>query len=133
MRVPVDYYCCDGCGQLLAFEKDSATILHNFGPQTVVDRESAVLGPCPRCEDELWVSEGHPLKPFPHDDCAGPGMPCPLCNPEERRHARQDGNRSPALKTNDEPDSGTIARANGLHRLRERRGVVPHCSQGHNR
>ena len=22
-----------------------------------------------------WICEEHPLKPWPHDDCAGPGMP----------------------------------------------------------
>ena len=26
---------------------------------------------------EGWVCEAHPDKPFPHDDCAGPGMPSP--------------------------------------------------------
>jgi hypothetical protein len=26
--------------------------------------------------DEGWVCERHPDQPFPHDDCAGPGMPC---------------------------------------------------------
>jgi hypothetical protein len=24
-----------------------------------------------------WVCETHPDKPFPHDDCPGPGMPPP--------------------------------------------------------
>lgn len=24
--------------------------------------------------DEEWVCEAHPDKPFPHDDCPGPGM-----------------------------------------------------------
>ena len=22
-----------------------------------------------------WICEEHPLKPWPHDDCPGPGMP----------------------------------------------------------
>ena len=35
------------------------------------------------CQGERWVCEGHPLKPFPHDGCAGPGLPCPVCNTEE--------------------------------------------------
>jgi len=28
-----------------------------------------------------WVYEQHPDLPWPHDDCAGPGMPCdePAC------------------------------------------------------
>jgi len=27
--------------------------------------------------DVHWVCEEHPDKEFPHDDCAGPGMPDP--------------------------------------------------------
>ena len=33
---------------------------------------------CVLCQQELdgdWICEEHPLKPWPHDDCAGPGMP----------------------------------------------------------
>ena len=44
-----------------------------------------VLGPpdpdCDRCEGEGWVCEEHLGMPFPHDDCAGPGDPCPTCRP----------------------------------------------------
>ena len=29
-----------------------------------------------------WVCEQHQDKPQFHDDCPGPGMPCPRCNPE---------------------------------------------------
>jgi hypothetical protein len=29
--------------------------------------------------DEGEVCEAHPELPWPHDDCAGPGMPCPNC------------------------------------------------------
>jgi Phage integrase family len=32
-----------------------------------------------RCKDG-WICEEHPDKPWPHDDCAGPGVQCP--NPE---------------------------------------------------
>jgi len=32
-------------------------------------------GPMHDCEDG-WVCEQHPERPFPHDDCAGPGVPC---------------------------------------------------------
>ena len=35
---------------------------------------------CDRCEDEAWICEKHPDLPFEHDDCPGPGMPCPDCN-----------------------------------------------------
>jgi hypothetical protein len=32
---------------------------------------------CGRCrEGEGWICEQHPNKPFPHNDCNGPGMPC---------------------------------------------------------
>lgn len=31
---------------------------------------------CPICNDEGWICEEHNDKPWPHDKCAGPGMPC---------------------------------------------------------
>ncbi len=31
------------------------------------------------CNDG-WICEEHPEQGWPHDDCAGPGMPCPICN-----------------------------------------------------
>lgn len=30
---------------------------------------------CGKCADG-WICEAHPEKPWPHDDCGGPGMPC---------------------------------------------------------
>ena len=35
---------------------------------------------CGKC-DHGWICEAHPDRPWPHDDCAGPGMPCdvPTC------------------------------------------------------
>jgi len=36
---------------------------------------------CPLCQGELWLCEEHPDKPWPHDDCPGPGFAC-VCNPE---------------------------------------------------
>jgi hypothetical protein len=30
---------------------------------------------CPKCVDG-WICEAHPNHPWPHDQCAGPGMPC---------------------------------------------------------
>ena len=35
---------------------------------------------CGKC-DEGWICEAHPDRPWPHDDCAGPGIPCdvPTC------------------------------------------------------
>jgi hypothetical protein len=32
------------------------------------------------CGGEGWLCEQHPERAWPHDDCAGPGMPC-TCNP----------------------------------------------------
>jgi hypothetical protein len=30
------------------------------------------------CEHgSVWICEEHPDRGFPHDDCSGPGMPCP--------------------------------------------------------
>jgi hypothetical protein len=45
-------------------------------------REPVPSGPCPLCEGERWVCEQHPERPFPHEDCDGPGDPCPACNPD---------------------------------------------------
>jgi hypothetical protein len=68
---------------------------------------TATIG-CPkmtygRCKDG-WICEEHPDNPWPHDDCAGPGMQCP--NPECRggkvtRHRRDDStscSRRPARR-----------------------------------
>ena len=35
---------------------------------------------CGTC-DEGWICEAHPDRRWPHDDCAGPGIPCdaPTC------------------------------------------------------
>jgi hypothetical protein len=30
---------------------------------------------CEKCAGG-WICEEHPDKPWPHDDCLGPGMPC---------------------------------------------------------
>jgi hypothetical protein len=38
---------------------------------------------CSRCCGERWVCEQHPDELWPHDDCAGPGEPCPNCNREQ--------------------------------------------------
>lgn len=36
--------------------------------------------PCPLCGDEAWMCEKHSDRGWPHDECVGPGMPCPDCN-----------------------------------------------------
>jgi len=38
---------------------------------------------CARCHGERWICEAHPDHPWPHDDCPGPGEPCPRCNVKE--------------------------------------------------
>jgi hypothetical protein len=38
---------------------------------------------CPLCQGERWVCEEHTDRPWPHGDCPGPGVPCPICNTEE--------------------------------------------------
>lgn len=50
--------------------------------------------PCPKCA-EGWVCEEHPDKPWPHDDCAGPGVPCkePGCELSLMRVPPKDGPR----------------------------------------
>lgn len=34
-----------------------------------------VVHSCPQCQAG-WICEAHPDRGWPHDDCAGPGMPC---------------------------------------------------------
>lgn len=38
---------------------------------------------CLTCHGARWICEAHPDRPWPHDDCAGPGDPCPDCNRRE--------------------------------------------------
>ena len=44
------------------------------------EAEGHVMGTCGKCDDG-WICEEHPERPWPHDDCGGPGMPCdvPTC------------------------------------------------------
>jgi hypothetical protein len=42
---------------------------------TAVDLRSAKREIGPRPVEGEWVCEQHPNMPWPHDDCAGPGMP----------------------------------------------------------
>jgi hypothetical protein len=41
-----------------------------------------------------WLCEQHPDRGWPHDDCAGPGMPCLICQPRDDRPRLPDGWRS---------------------------------------
>jgi hypothetical protein len=38
---------------------------------------------CARCKGVRFICEDHPWLPFPHDACAGPGEPCPECQPAD--------------------------------------------------
>jgi hypothetical protein len=38
---------------------------------------------CSRCRGTGWICEEHPWIQFPHDACAGPGEPCPECQPPD--------------------------------------------------
>ena len=46
-----------------------------------------------RCNDG-WICEQHPEQGWPHDDCAGPGMPCAICQPPDERPRLPDDWRS---------------------------------------
>jgi hypothetical protein len=35
---------------------------------------------CGRCRGERRICQAHPHREWPHDDCTGPGEPCPRCN-----------------------------------------------------
>jgi hypothetical protein len=42
----------------------------------------------PNCDttcfgNEGWICESHPDQGWPHDDCAGPGEPCPRCDTDD--------------------------------------------------
>jgi hypothetical protein len=54
-------------------------------------RERMNVGRCERCHDERFVCEQHPLMPFPHGVCAGPGIPCPECQREGERAGTAEG------------------------------------------
>jgi hypothetical protein len=66
-----------------------------------------------------WVCETHPDKPFPHDDCPGPGMPCldPTCSHAEG-NAKKEGEA--ALKRADEVEAGAPAHGLSADEWRER-------------
>jgi len=51
-------------------------LMDSSGPQT------ARLPQEHGCNDG-WVCEVHPTLGWPHDDCGGPGVPSPICQPEE--------------------------------------------------
>jgi hypothetical protein len=56
----------------------------------------------PNCDttcfcNEGWICEAHPDQGWPHDDCAGPGEPCPRCNTDDRRDYQRTGSRSSKL------------------------------------
>lgn len=82
-----------------AFQREeSQTLLH--GQADNFDKHPD----CPRCRDLRWICEEHPERPWPHDDCPGPGEPCPRCNATNtRRTILAVGSRSRALTTRTDP------------------------------
>jgi hypothetical protein len=57
---------------------------------------------CAQCQDHRFVCEVHPWLPFPHDACAGPGVPCPECQSPGDKPELPDGWLSYA-STSDDP------------------------------
>ena len=55
-----------------------------------------------QCKDHRFVCEVHPWLPFPHDACAGPGLPCPECQSPSAKPELPDGWESYA-STGDDP------------------------------
>jgi hypothetical protein len=39
---------------------------------------------CLRCHNLRFICEEHHWLPWPHEDCRGPGVPCPHCNRGQR-------------------------------------------------
>jgi hypothetical protein len=61
-----------------------------------------------------WVCEEHPEQPWLQNDCAGPGMPCHVCNPN--------GDRRPEFK----PIYASTRRApDGLRPYNDHLGIEP--------
>src|SRR5439155_12238717 len=44
------------------------------------ERKHLEAGGCARCQGAGWTCEQHPDRPWPHDDCPGPGEPCSARN-----------------------------------------------------
>lgn len=69
---------------------------------------------CSVCKGELWICEEHPELPWPHDDCAGPGMPC-RCSSSRIQEDR--AKREQAMTY--ESDRFTAERDAAIRRLKE--------------
>ena len=63
----------------------AALSMDERGPKISLRTKLRQLCPC----NEGWIGEPHPDHGWPHDDCAGPGMPCPRLQP--RRSANNAG------------------------------------------
>jgi hypothetical protein len=61
-----------------------AAVTHSvFPPCRMCNRVRGGRETCPHCQGERWICEEHPALPWPHGECAGPGVPCPACNATE--------------------------------------------------
>ena len=58
------------------------------GADFEAQRQGGLMAKCPHCDDQRWVCENHPDRPWDLADsprackCGGAGMPCELCNNE---------------------------------------------------
>lgn len=84
----------------------TTTVLTLWAPNVIyaeVRHESGALrlvkgvadAACGQCADG-WICEQHPYQPWPHDDCAGPRMPCenPNCPHRWRTVPRETARRT---------------------------------------
>jgi hypothetical protein len=58
---------------------------------------------CSQCKDHRFVCEVHRWRPFPHDDCAGPSLPCSECQSPSAKPELPDGWESYASTGDDDP------------------------------
>lgn len=68
-----------------------------------MERERPAVMACERCGGDGWVCEAHPDRPWPHDDCSGPGIPFPACQIPGARPELPDNWRS--VTNTQEPES----------------------------
>jgi len=106
----VDYYRC-ACGQVWSVERppNEPMVRVVSAPRSSTLRQDRLrrfrdveLETCPRCVGEMWVCDQHPWEPWPHDGCAGPGVPCPICQDPNDRPKRPRGWRSIISTTDDD-------------------------------
>jgi hypothetical protein len=93
--------------------------------QKAIER-SDITEPCPsglfgleHLSNEGWICEEHHDRGWPHDDCAGPGVPCPDCNRQSPPTLPSDWATS--VRVEIKVSNAHLARFNGGHDRREGR------------